>query len=381
MTHQQPIDWELERARFPTCTQFVYYMSAANAPLSTSVYQAQREVIDLMHFDAHITWDAVNLKGRELRADLATLYGGHEDDWGFGANTSHNMNLLSLGLKESMGSLEVLSFEDEFPSSTIPWKYHGHKLRKIAHQENGKLEVDYILSALRTQTKVVVLSHVQYSTGFLADIETLGAELARRDIFFVINATQSLGIFPLNLAKSQASALVCSSHKWLGAGYGCSLLYTSEAFRAQTKWPLAGTLSYNDPSFKGDLENPRPGTTFMELGALPFIQILGVHASVKDILRIGPEKIKERVLNSTDQLCSLLQENGRELLFKREAWNENERSQLLFIKDPSPNQTMLDLRAQKILVNERAGRLRVSVNRFNNLEDARHLTSALAPTN
>lgn len=377
MTHQQTIDWELERARFPVCTRFAYYMSAANAPLSTSVYQAQREILDLMHFDAHITWDAVNQKGRELRASLATLYGGSEDDWGFGANTSHNMNLLSLALKEAMGPLEVLSFDDEFPSSTIPWKYHGHRLRKIAHQKNGKLEVDYILNALTPQTKVVVLSHVQYSTGYRADIESLGALLAEREIFFIINATQSLGIFPIDLKKAQASALVCSSHKWLGAGYGCSLLYTSETLRTQIKWPLAGTLSYNDPNFKGDLENPRPGTSFMELGALPFIQILGIHASVKDILRIGVDHLSKQALYNTEELCEMLLATGRELVFNRKAWVESERSQIIFIKDSDPAQTMLELRAKNILVNERAGRLRVSVNTFNNREDTLKLAGAL----
>lgn len=378
MTHQQSIDWELERANYPACTQFVYYMSSANAPLSKSVYEAQREVLDLMHFDAHITWDAVNQKGRELRENLAQLFGGVADDWGYGANTSHNMNLLSLGIRETHGEVEVLSFEDEFPSSTTPWKYHGHDLRKIPHEENGRLGVEYILSHLTSKTKVVVLSHIQYSTGFRSDIDSLGIELAKRDIFFIVNATQSLGIHPIDLKKCQASALVCSSHKWLGAGYGCSLLYTSEKFRAQIKWPLAGTLSFIDPSFKGDLENPRPGTPFMELGALPFMQILGVGASIKEIKRLGTHNISARALSNARELTSALYGAGHELIFDQRNWNESEQSQILFIKHPNPAEAMLALREKKILVNDRAGRLRVSVNSFNNRADLEKLITHLA---
>ncbi len=377
MTHQQSIDWELERAKYPACTQFVYYMSAANAPLSTSVYQAQREVLDLMHFDAHITWDAVNQKGRELRENLAHLYGGTADDWGFGPNTSHNMNLLSLGIKERHGCVEVLSFEDEFPSSTIAWKYHGHDLRQIPHQENGKLEVEYILSHISAQTRAVVLSHVQYSTGYRADIESLGIELAKREIFFIVNATQSLGIHNIDLEKCRASALVCSSHKWLGAGYGCGLLYTNEGFRSQIKWPLAGTLSFNDPSFKGDLANPRPGTTFMELGALPFLQILGIAASIKDIRRIGVENLSQRALQNSWEMITELYQNSHSLIFDQRQWEEHERSQILFLSHQDPNQAMLSLREKKILVNERAGRLRVSVNSFNNRMDLDQLLTGL----
>jgi len=377
MTHHQIIDWEHERGQYPVCKRFVYYMSSANAPLSKSVYRAQREVLDLLHEDAHTSWEGVNAKGMELRQDLATLYGGKAHDWGFGANTSHNMNLIALSLKNAFGPLNVLSFKDEFPSSTIPWEYHGHEVHKVDHQENGRLSLEYIIENLQANTKVVVLSHVQYSTGFRADIEGLGRELNRRGIFFIINATQSLGIHPINLAACKASALICSSHKWLGAGYGASLLYTSKEWRDQIRWPLAGTLSFQDPSFSGALINAREGTPFIELGAMPFMQLMGIAASVKEIMRLGAQNIQERALKNTKYLCHLLQENSIELIYNTELWQPQERSQIILLKFQNPAQVLLRLREQNILVNERANKLRVSVNSFNNQSDAAALVNAL----
>lgn len=377
MTHHQKLDWQAERANFPACEKFVYYMGAANCPFSKPVYEAQRQILDLMHFEAHTSWEGLTKQMQELRARLARLFGGQALDWGFGANSSHNMNLLAAGLKARLGSLEVLSFDDEFPSSTIAWRHHGHQLRVLSHDQTGALSLDLIEAGLTQQTKVLVISHVQYSTGFRADLEALGKLLAERQILFVVNATQSLGVHPLNVERAHIDALVCSSHKWLGAGYGASLLYTSEKMRENLRWPMAGTTSFQDPSFKGDLVNPRPGTAFIELGAMPFMQLLGVDASTRELERLGVDNIQARVLELSEQLQRALKNAGVMLEFDRDQWPNDNRSQLIFAKVQKPDQVEAELRAKNILVNNRRGLIRIAVHFANNLADQEALIAAL----
>ena len=377
MTHHQKLDWQAERANFPACEKFVYYMGAANCPLSIPVYEAQHQILDLMHFEAHTSWEGVTQKAQELRGRLARLFGGNALDWGFGANSSHNMNLLAAGLKNKQGSLEVLSFDDEFPSSTIAWRHHQHQLRTLAHDAHGAISPDLIEAGLTKKTKVVVLSHVQYSTGFRADLEAIGKLLSERQILFVVNATQSLGVHPLNVDHSHIDALVCSSHKWLGAGYGASLLYTSERMRANLRWPMAGTTSFHDPAFKGDLLNPRPGTAFIELGAMPFMQLMGIEASTREIERLGPTNIQTRVLELSEHLQRALKNDNVALAFDRDEWPASNRSQLIFAKFNDPDQIEAKLRAKNILVNNRRGLIRIALHFANNQNDQEAILNSL----
>jgi len=74
------------------------------------------------------------------------------------------------------------------------------------------------------------MSHVQWLSGFKADLEKLGAFCRERGIFTLIDGTQFIGTGPIDLAALQVDAYGASGYKWLLAGFGNGFLYTAPHF-------------------------------------------------------------------------------------------------------------------------------------------------------
>ena len=62
------------------------------------------------------------------------------------------------------------------------------------------------------------------------DLKRIGEECKKRDIIFVVDGTQSVGIFPLNVKEIQCHVLAASVHKWLLGPHGQSLVYIDPCF-------------------------------------------------------------------------------------------------------------------------------------------------------
>src|SRR6185436_14839264 len=107
---------------------------------------------------------------------------------------------------------EVISCELEFPVSTLPWmnrRIPVHLLKSVA----GTVRFEDLNLAMNDRTGVISLSHVQFSNGFRLDLEQLSQ--IKRHHALVINASQSLGAFPIDVKRMKIDALCATGHKWL----------------------------------------------------------------------------------------------------------------------------------------------------------------------
>src|SRR5690606_1233177 len=91
-----------------------------------------------------------------------------------------------------------------------------------------------------SRTRVIALSHVQFTSGFAADLEYLGACCKERSMDLVIDAAQSLGSLPIFPDEMGIAAVAASGWKWLMGPVGSGLLYTSPAFRDRIATTMAG---------------------------------------------------------------------------------------------------------------------------------------------
>jgi len=87
---------------------------------------------------------------------------------------------------------------------------------------------ELVLTAIQkyqTQIAIVCVPQVHWSDGSLLNLEQIGIACRVNHIKFVIDATQSAGIFPINVSELQCDVLVASVHKWLLGPHGMSLVY------------------------------------------------------------------------------------------------------------------------------------------------------------
>src|SRR5438552_1951090 len=107
---------------------------------------------------------------------------------------------------------------------------------------------------------MILLSSVQWSNGFRADLAAF-SELARqRDVILVVDAIQQLGAIGLDIGRTPVDFLVCGGHKWLNAPVGRGFMYVHP--RMVDRFEPAGWGYLNidpPPQLSGSSANERQG--------------------------------------------------------------------------------------------------------------------------
>src|SRR6266567_3206260 len=273
-------DWDNIRKRFPVTDRLAYLNTAAAGPLSQSVMEAGSEYYREMAAEGDARWDEWLARREQVRKKLAQLINAEPDEIAFTTNTSSGMNMIVDAL---LGRGEVISCDLEFPVTTIPWMHRRipvHLVKSIA----GEVHTQDIREAMTGKTGVISISHVQFSNGFQVDLEELGK--AKDDHALVINASQSAGVFPIDVKRMNIDGLCATGHKWMLAGYGSGFVYLSQRLLAQTKSHAIGWLSVDDPyAMRNDEIHLRhDAAARVELGCPHFAGIFALGASVDFLL-------------------------------------------------------------------------------------------------
>ncbi|WP_334324074.1 IscS subfamily cysteine desulfurase [Gilliamella apicola] len=92
----------------------------------------------------------------------------------------------------------------------------GYEVTYLAPESNGILDLDKLAAAMRSDTTVVSIMHVNNETGVIQDIEKIGEMCRERGIVFHVDATQSVGKLPIDLSKLKVDLMSYSGHKIYG---------------------------------------------------------------------------------------------------------------------------------------------------------------------
>lgn len=140
-------------------------------------------------------------------------------------NTSEGLSIIAMGFPWQRGDNIVISSQ-EFPSNRIVWESlqaRGVELR-IADIDVDEPEAAMI-ACCDQHTRMISVSSVQYATGLRMRLEQLGEYCRSHDVFFCVDAIQSLGAFPFDAMACHADAVVADAHKWLCGPEGIAVFY------------------------------------------------------------------------------------------------------------------------------------------------------------
>ncbi len=92
----------------------------------------------------------------------------------------------------------------------------GYEVTYLAPESDGIIDLDKLAAAMRSDTTVVSIMHVNNETGVIQDLEKIGEMCRERGIVFHVDATQSVGKLPIDLSKLKVDLMSFSGHKIYG---------------------------------------------------------------------------------------------------------------------------------------------------------------------
>ncbi len=366
------INWDEIRKQFPVTENSTYLNAAAAGPLARQTMEAATEYYRQMMDDADTHWDEWLAKREEVRRKVAAFINAEPDEIALTTNTSSGMNVIVDAL-ETHG--EVISCDLEFPVSTLPWMNRRIPVHLVKSVE-GEVRIEDIRGAMNVRTGIICLSHVQYSNGLRMNLEAVGD--AKGGHALVVNASQSAGVFEIDVKRMRIDALCSTGHKWMLSGYGTGFVYLSRELMERTRPRAIGWLSVQEPyaMLNDELHLRHDAAARAEFGCPHFSGIFALGASVDLMTRIGVNEIEARALTLNRVLTTRLMDTGWTVLSPLA--NESMRSAETLVAVAEPSRVVGKLAERKIIVTEKPQGIRVATDFFNNEEDIERLIEGLS---
>ncbi len=241
----------IDRKEIPALTgnDYAYLNSGASGPPSRRVLVAARAADELCCGPAYLEGPGFFARcagfAERAREETARLLGASPGDIALTMNTTHGINL-GLGALDWKAGDEVISATTEHPGCLVPLhglrERYGVRLRLL----DPPLTPGRVEAAMTPKTRLVALSHVDWTTGEVVPVEEISAAARRRGAFTLVDGAQSVGAIPVNLPETGADFYAFTGHKWLLGPEGMGGLYVRPGLNLPSS--NLGYLSVEDPA-------------------------------------------------------------------------------------------------------------------------------------
>lgn len=359
-------DWKKIRVDFPALENWTFLNTATFGQIPRRAVEAAAS-----HFARRDRFACADFMewfddADTIRASLARLIHATPEDVAFIPNACTGLSLLMGGIDWKPGD-RVVTLEDEFPNH-----YYYANFLSARGVQFVETTFERLRESITSQTRLVALSMLNYSTGFRPPLCEIARFLRDRDALLYVDGTQGLGGLEFDVTSVQPAMLSVDGYKWLLSPTGAGFVYIDPAVRAWLRPNVIGWRSHRGWRHYENLHHGAPEFAAKaekyEGGMLAFDPIYAMGASVDMMLETGPPAIEERVMGLAALTRDVLRRAGANLPADRDAHYESPIVTARF-EGKDARQLVRDLHERKVLVAARHGNLRVSAHFYNDESD------------
>ena len=238
-------------------------------------------------YNSSISSSMVLYETRELIAKMFNL--SSPEQVAFTLNATEALNTAINGL--ILPNDHIITTELEHNSVLRPLyrlEEKGTELTIINANNAGNIDYTDVENAIKANTKAIVCTHCSNLTGDVIDISKIGEICRRHDILFILDASQSAGIFDIDMEKQNIDVVCFTGHKSLYGPQGTGGICIKKGINiAPLKVGGSGIKTFEKTA-------PTSMPEHIEAGTVNSHSIAGLKAGLEFIQETGISKIREK---------------------------------------------------------------------------------------
>ena len=154
----------------------------------------------------------------KARAQVASTVRAKSQEivWTSGATEADNLAVMGVARFHADRGRHIVSAKTEHKAVLDALKQlerEGFSVTYLKPGPGGRIGAEQVSAAIRPETVLVSIMHVNNETGVVNDIAAIGAQCRSRDVLFHCDAAQSVGRVPVDVASMNVDLLSLNAHK------------------------------------------------------------------------------------------------------------------------------------------------------------------------
>lgn len=370
-----------QRALFDIPAEVTYLNNGSYTPLPRIVRQAGEQGVATKSTPWLMDSAAIEAQATRTRALAASFIGASADDIAI-------INAAAYGVATAAANLPVggriLVAAGEFPSQSLEWARRAAMTGAMLDVVPRPADHDWTAALLERihapglpPVSLAALTPLEWTCGALVDLDAVTTALRDQGAAIVIDATQAVGVLPIDVAVLRPDYLVFPTYKWLLGPYTLAFLYVAPWRQDGTPLEQHGANRRGGwDAFTGALGDPVPTARRFDMGEHHNPVSLPMAETGMTLLRgWGTARLRDRARWLTDQLAVIAGDHGFTTV------PPHLRAPHLLGLRPPPGRTSADVTAHLarhgVYAADRAGWVRIGTHAFNDELDILRFAAAL----
>ncbi|GAA0967181.1 kynureninase [Frigoribacterium faeni] len=206
---------------------------------------------------------------------------------------------------------EIVIDDDQFPTDRFVVegiaRERGATVRWVHVDPTLGVTVDLLADVVGPDTAVVLVNHVSYRSGYVADMAAITELVHAAGALVLFDLCHSVGVVPMRLDEWGVDVAVGCSYKYLNGGPGApAFLYARRDLLPTLEQPIQGWMGAADVFAMADGYTPAPGIRRFISGTPPVVGMLPLHDMLDLVEEAGIDAIRAKSLALTDYAFALV---------------------------------------------------------------------------
>ncbi|HZP25758.1 MAG TPA: aminotransferase class V-fold PLP-dependent enzyme [Dehalococcoidia bacterium] len=311
------MDVEAIRQQIPATQKVVYMNTGWSGPPATRVVQAIERQLERECYEGPTTrhiWEERVEVGKQARQAIARFVGATPEEISLQANTTTGINIVVNGLEFNAGD-EVITCNLEHASGLVPLYYLRERsgivlcILEIDPQASAQAILKQFEDAMTPRTKLLVLSHISYSTGVRLPLKEINRLSHAHGARVLVDGAQTMGHIALDMHDLDADFYAFPGHKWLLGPDGVGGLFIRQDLIESVRPVDVGHWATKDYDFEGHFTPATDIIQKFEMSTTNGALWAGMTEAIAMQEETGQAQIEERTL----ELNSLAQRQLSEI--------------------------------------------------------------------